>query len=330
MGITQTPYFDSLFDDFGIWQHTNGTDILREEGYALDDATRGLLFTLMLGRSEQSEVLLSYIQKSRTQNGFYGFAGSDRQFIPATASDDATGQVIWAAGYAYSKNFHHDEVLQLVTDTAAYLDKTEYVRGYAYALLGAVYISQELAEYYYRKLLTFFDGTDDDWPWPEPTLTYGNGIMPYAFLRYGLVYGDKSAVQIGRKILLFLEKCCTQNRQRGPIGNDGWMTKEARVAPVYSQQPIDVAYMIWAWLAAYQISGEASDKENYMAWMRWFEGENIAGGIMYDLQTLKAYDGINPIGADHSDQRGINYHSGAETNVCFLLSKYMIDNNTTI
>lgn len=318
----QTPYFDKLIDDFGMWQHTDGKVILREEGYSLDDAARGLLLTLALGHSDQSEILLSYIMKSRSEAGFYGFATADRKFIPNVASSDAVGQVIWAAGYALSKDFHKADAAQLIVETMPYLNKTEYVRGYAYALLGAIYANKELADYYYNKLLKFFDSVHDNWPWPEPILTYGNGIMPYALLRYALVYDNKKAAELGRSILLFLEECCTRNRQRGPIGNDGWLPKGAKVVPTYSQQPIDAAYMLWAWLAAYQLSGDIADRESSELWMRWFEGDNVANTKMYDSDDMRCFDGI--------DSWGVHYNSGAESNICLLLSKYMLQNNITI
>jgi hypothetical protein len=317
-----TPYFDSLIDDFGIWQHTDGANILRKEGYALDDATRGLLFTLLLGRMEQSEVLFSYILKSRTNDGYYGFADENRNFIPKLATDDATGQVIWAAGFAFSKDFHREESMQLITGLTPHLEKTEHVRGCAYALLGAIYINKGFADSYYKKLKSFFDNTDEDWPWPELTLTYGNAIMPYALLRYALVYGDKEAAQLGRKVLLFLEERCTYKRQRGPIGNDGWLPRGIEVAPTYSQQPIDAAYMVWAWIAAYQLSGNSFDKERCDAWMQWFEGTNIIRAKMYDPSDMRAFDGI--------DSWGVHYNSGAESNICLLLSKYISAENVTI
>jgi hypothetical protein len=317
-----TPYFDSLIDDFGIWQHTDGATILRKEGYALDDAARGLLLTLALGRSEQSEVLFSYILKSRSEVGLYGFASPDREFIPNIASEDATGQVVWAAGYALSKNFHSDEAMNLINGLVPYLDKKNNMRGYAYALLGAIYVNKELAEHCYTKLKTLFDNTDYDWPWPEPALTYGNGIVPYAFLRYALIYNDASANQLGRDILIFLEERCTDRRQRGPIGNDGWLPRGAKVAPTYSQQPIDAAYMIWAWLAAYQLSKNSFDKERCDAWMQWFEGNNVIRAKMYNSQDMRCFDGIDPW--------GIHYNSGAESNICLLLSKFMLAYNVTV
>ena len=245
-----SPYFDSLIDDFGIWQHTDGRKILREEGYALDDAARGLLLTLARDQMQQSETLFSYIEQSRAQNGFYGFADESRQFLPGIASSDATGQVIWAAGYAISRGFRVEVARQLVDHAAKYLDTTKYMRGFAYALLGAVYIDSNMARDYYVKLRAFFDDVDDDWVWPEPTMTYGNGIMAYAFLRYALIYKDKDALELGLRVLNFVEDKCTHNRRRGPIGNDGWMSKGDETAPTYSQQPIDTAYMIWAWLTA--------------------------------------------------------------------------------
>jgi hypothetical protein len=317
-----TPYFDNLIDDFGIWQHTDGNSILCSEGYALDDAARGLLLTLALDRQEQSEVLFNYILKSQSKDGYYGFARQERNFIPMLASDDATGQVMWAAGYAVSKKFHKTKARRLIANTIAYIDRMGNMRGYAYALLGSIYISEDMANQYYKRLRSFFDGTDEGWPWPEQALTYGNGIAPYAFLRYGLVYNDESAVQIGRKILNFIEEKCSLNRVRGPIGNDGWLPKGSKDIPTYSQQPIDAAYMVWAWMAAYQISGDKNDLKLSQAWMQWFEGENVAHEKMYNPNDMRCFDGIDPTCVHHN--------SGAESNICLLLSKYVLAEKTTV
>jgi hypothetical protein len=319
----QTVYFDSLIDDFGIWQHTDGQKILYDEGYALDDAARGLLVTLVLKRDEQSEVLWSYILKSKVKTGgLYGFSTADRQFLPQLASDDAVGQVIWAAGLAIKMGFHRKEAQLLINQLSVYLDKTEHMRGFAYALLGAIYVNHDLAIHYYDRLRLFFDGTSDEWPWPEQVVTYGNGIMPYAFLRYGIVYGDSEALRLGRQILLFIEARCTDGRSRGPIGNEGWLPKNVKVAPNYSQQPIDAAYMIWAWLAAYQASHNRNDMAMAKRWASWFDGNNVAETRMYDLHDGRCFDGIDAI--------GVHRHSGAESNICLLLSQYMLDNKTTI
>jgi hypothetical protein len=56
--------------------------------------------------------------------------------------------------------------------------------------------------------------------------------------------------------------------------------------------------------------------------LSWFDGDNITNSPMYDKDSLKCYDGI--------DKKGINSHSGAESNICLLLSLYMIKNKITI
>lgn len=318
----KTPFFDSLIDDFGIWQHTDGQNIMAAEGYALDDAARGLLVCLVLNKIKQSEVLFEYLQKSRHKNGFYGFATKDRDFISYPASDDATGQVLWAMGYAYSVGFHAGEAEKTILSLAPTVLNFQYIRGYAYAILGAIYVDQNLATSLVQKLIKSFKTGTDEWLWPEPVMTYGNGIIPYAFLRYGLVMNDKEISKFGLRVLEFVQKICQDNRLLSPIGNEGWLPKNTTVVPQYSQQPIDAAYMVWAWLAAYQCFGQQKYYDFAKKWMAWFEGDNIKPKRLYDPKTLKCFDGI--------DKDGINYHSGAESNICLLLTLYAVQHKNTI
>ena len=50
----ETPFFDYLIDNFGIWQHSNGQEIYSSKGYALDDAARGLVACLALRQARPS------------------------------------------------------------------------------------------------------------------------------------------------------------------------------------------------------------------------------------------------------------------------------------
>lgn len=318
-----TPFFDSLIDDYGIWQHTDGQTIYKGEGYALDDAARGLLLCLALQKTKQAEVLFKYIKKSRYNQSFYGFATDKHKLIQYPASEDAIGEVIWSLGFAYSLDFHRKEIKEIIETCWPTIMKFEHMRGYAYALLGTVYFDNDLSKKLADKLLSFFADTDHKWLWPEPVMTYGNGIIPYALLRYGLVSGDKTISQFGLKVCQFLEsKCELGGRILGPIGNEGWLAKSATVVPEYSQQPIDAAYMIWAWLAAYQCFGQEKYFVQAKKWQEWFDGHNIKKERMYDPLTLKCYDGI--------DRGGVHYNSGAESNICLLLSLLMLDLKTTI
>ena len=325
-----TPYFDNLFDDFGIWQHADGVKPIASEGYALDDATRGLIYCLAINRMDQADILFDYILKSKIENTLYGFSTDKHEFINAPASEDAMGQIIWAFGYAISIDYRKEEAQDFINSLVPSLLSMRSLRGPVYALLGASYFDEILADIIADSIMKRFEGLSDDWFWPEDTITYGNGIVPYSLLRYAAVSGNKKAAAIGRKTLEFLEKCCTIDRIRGPIGNEGWFSKGESKPADFKQQPIDAAYMVWAWMAAYQISKNADDLEYASLWMKWFEGDNIAGGKMYDPVTMKAFNGIDRPGHPESDENGVNYHSGAETNICFLLSLWIMSEQKTI
>lgn len=325
-----TPYLDSLFDDFGIWQHADGVRPIASEGYALDDATRGLILCLALKRANQADVLFDYILKSKKDNILYGFATDKHEFINSPASEDAIGQIVWAFGYSISINYRKEEAEEFLDILVPSLLSMRSLRGPVYALLGALYFDDILASIIAKDIMKRFEGLPDDWLWPEETITYGNGIVPYAILRYAMIFKDEKAEKLGRKILEFLELICTNKRVRGPIGNEGWFKKGDLTPPNYKQQPIDSAYMIWAWICAYQISNSPTDLDNANLWMQWFEGINIANRRIYDPKTLKAFNGIDRIGHPESDEKGVNYHSGAETNICFLLSRWMLETKQTI
>lgn len=319
----ETPFFDDMIDNFGIWQHTDGHKILISEGYALDDAARGLLVCLSLKKFDKAEILFDYIKKSVHDDGFYGFATSSRKFYQYPASDDATGQVVWAMGYSYSLNFRAKEAKTIIDNCLPSIKKFKHIRGLAYTLLGLIYVDTNLSKILMDKYLQFFRHSDDNWLWPEPVMTYGNGIIAYTLLRYGFVCKDKTVSEFGLKVCNFIEsKCGLNNRILAPIGNEGWLPKQSTQVPEYSQQPIDTAYMVWAWLAAFQAFND--DKYYNMAkkWMRWFEGDNIKKERMYEFDTLKCFDGI--------DRDGVHYHSGAESNICLLLTLHLLDSKNTI
>lgn len=326
----KTLHFDSLFDDFSIWQHADRTKPIKSEGYALDDATRGLLLCLSLNKIEKANVLFDYIVASKKGNELFGFATDTRRFINSPASEDAVGQIVWAFGYSAHIGHRQKEALEFIESINSNILSMKSLRGPVYALLGAIYTNEKLSKTIYKNIAERFNKLDKTWLWPEELITYGNGIVPYAILRYALIFNDNKAAKLGRDILEFLENICTNNRIRGPIGNDGWYKKGDKCPATYSQQPIDTSYMIWAWLCAYQSSHKKTDLDKAELWMQWFEGKNIANTIMYDKKTLGAYDGIDPVDPNRKNNKGINHHSGAETNICFLLSRWMIETEKTI
>jgi hypothetical protein len=225
-------------------------------------------------------------------------------------------------GYAHSINFHETEAKALLEQLIPTVMNFKFMRGYAYALLGTIYIDAVVSKQIVNKLMDYFKNTNKDWLWPEPSMTYGNGIIPYSLLRYAKVANDPAIGKFGLDLLEFIERKCLSKSMRAPIGNDGWLLKGSNMVPTFSQQPIDAAYMIWAWTAAWQYSNQEQYLHKAKKWLDWFDGDNILNRPMYDKDSLKCYDGI--------DKKGINLHSGAESNICLLLSLYMIKNKITI
>lgn len=320
----RTKFFDSLIDDFGIWQHTDGQKILASEGYSLDDAARGLIVCQLLGRPRQSEVLLSYIEKSYKDSRFYGFASADRKFDKKDypASEDATSQAYWAASLCQKNGFEVKRAKRITSLVSDAVSKSKHIRGKAYGLLGAIYVDRPLADKLANKIITSFKKATKDWYWPEEVVTYGNGIIPYSLLRLALISGDQRSLSTGLKALDFLDRICTVNRVRGPIGNDGWFKKDMPKAPDYSQQPVDAAYMVLACLAAFKLTKDEKYQTSAEQWASWFDGQNIAKTPMIDPDSLKCFDGIN--------RDGINQHSGAESNICYLLTKLVMGNGQLV
>lgn len=318
----ETKFFDKLIDDFGIWRHSDGANVIYNDGYSLDDAALGLIVSLTYGKNDKTEVLFSYIEKSQVGDVTLNLADKDHNFLPEMASAETLGKTIWALGCAFNKSLYKNESIKLINGLTPHLDKNANLYGFAFSLLGAVYVSKELSDYYFNRIKERFLEISEEWAWHESIITGGSGIVPYALLRYGMVFKSDEAVQLGNKILLFLEKCCTYERQRGPIGNEGWFTRGTEAAPNFAQSPIDAAYMVWAWTVAFQISSYSFDKERRDAWMQWFDGNNILRIKMYDPSNMRCFDKM--------ESWGVSYTSSAEANNCFLLSKYVTSENLTV
>ncbi len=317
-----TIYFDSIIDDFGIWQHSDGLTPHLHHGYSLDDAARGLVTCLALGKPDQANVLFNYLKQSRIDTEFHGFAHDNREFFAGPASDDAKAQVVWAYGYAVHQGFRVDEAQAEMASFRASIARMSTLRGPAYALLGAVYLDPIWAAELAATVAGRFSGLADSWFWPETPMTYALGILPYCLLRYELVCGDSQYHGLALRVLEFIEYVSTHNRPLGPVGNDGWHAQGQATAPNYSQQPIDAAYMVWAHTAAYQTTQDKHHLQKAQRWMAWFDGDNIAKKSLINPANNQCLDGIDPT--------GVSTESGAESNLCYLLSRWTIAHRATV
>lgn len=319
-----TTYFEQLIDDFGIWQHGDGHVAFPADGYALDDATRGLILCLLKDDQPRATVLLRYLAASYIDGQWYGYADADRRFWGAPASEDAIGQVAWVAGFAYYKGFLQDEAKELFELVKASMPQPKYIRGTAYALLGALYLDHAWADELAADMRQRFAATTADWPWPEEHLNYGNAILPYALLRHAEATGNNDSLETGERSLAFIDSIFHAYNPPGPVGNQGWYHSRLQHPPQFSQQPIDVAYMIWALMAHYHISGDEAILARAEQWMTWFHGTNVAGETMIDEVAGLCRDGI-----DGPDVIRVSDNSGAESTICYYLTVWCLKQRAT-
>ncbi len=310
----------AITTDFGIWQHTKDDKPRQDKGYALDDATRGLLLYLLAEQPTESQTLFTYITSSYQHDTWYGFATDEGRFFRHPASEDAVGQVAWASGLALALGFQTEEARFIFEQAKASLHNPHYLRGSAYALLGATYIDREWADQLAHVIIEKFDNTTPDWPWPETALTYGNAAPPLALLRYGRLCNNDKAIEIGRRILDWIDRSCRLNEPLGPVGNHGWFEAGMERPAQFGQQPIDVAYMIWAYLAAHEVTGSDHDLDKAEDWLTWFHGNNVADAAVGNRTTGHCFDGID--GPGHVR---VSRDSGAESRICYALTLWAME-----
>jgi hypothetical protein len=164
------------------------------------------------------------------------------------------------------------------------------------------------------KLLTLFEkNSDTDWRWFERSMTYGNGVLPWAVFQSFQVTGNSDALLIANESLDFLiEKMTMADGLIHPIGNQGWCTRKQ--CSRWDQQPLEVMKLA---LATEQAVHLLSDPEKYLEILKkcrdWFYGAN-------DLH-VPLVDATDGGGRDGLEQRGVNRNQGAESTIAYLMTE---------
>jgi len=301
-------YIEFLTDNFGIWQHSKGTEIDREHGYALDDSARALLVALQYSRLDLAEIYLNFLDVSccsRAQS--INFFDAQKQPVDHPVSPDALGESYWAVAKCIDQGFQVEKAQKIANRLKKELEHTAHLRTQSYTLLGAVLIDSSFAKKLASSLAKSFQANEDPtWIWPEQTLTYANAIIPLALL------AESSYQKEALAMLTFLNEVSKHNGIPIAIGNQGWYPKGGRKA-LYDQQPIDPAYHVLANAQAYLLTGEASYKQEAKLYLDWFWGNNLAGLPLIDGERHRCLDGLT--------QEAISVNAGSECTVCYILAQ---------
>lgn len=313
----------ALTDQFGTFEHARYAEPRREDGYCTDDIARLLVIAL---REPTPTPQLRQLARGAFQfvTAAQGPTGNTRNRRTATGwwhgrrtVDDCWGRSLWAFGVAVE---HCTDGMG--QEALTYFDRgaerrSPWPRSMAYAALGAgAVLRTHPCNARARALLADAaerigrPATGDEWPWPEPRLTYGNALLPHALLEAGAALDRPALVQDGLRLLGWLldRETADGHLSVTPAGGSG-----PGDAQGFDQQPIEVATLAAACLCAAQLTGDAHWMSGVQMAAAWFDGDNDTGTPMWDPRTGGAYDGL--------EAAGVNLNQGAESAIALIATR---------
>jgi hypothetical protein len=151
-----------------------------------------------------------------------------------------------------------------------------------------------------------------EWPWPEESLTYENGLPAQALIVAGSHLGDTNTARTGLRVLDWLLAVQTLPDGRiSPVGCSGWWPRDGARAR-FDQQPIEVTSLLLAADAAYRNTGLERYRETAERAYGWFLGDNDTGMQVADPDRGGCHDGLT--------HNGVNPNQGAESTLMWLMA----------
>lgn len=310
-------------------------------GYTLDDNARALIAMSMhyvlSGKKEDLfyiDLYLGFIERCQKPTGnFINYVDQhNHEHIKNSYVnlEDSNARAIWALGtlISFEERMPDTIVQRAVT---SFLKCTKWAEnllspraiGFAIKGLYAYYVSTReqfvlpIIERLANNLISKYDlHAVKNWKWFENYMTYANGILPEAMLYAYLTTGNTVYKNVAKESFDFLLSKMFVEDGFKVISNDGWYHKN-KTPNNYGEQPIDVAYTIQALHVFYQVFQMPHYKTKMKIAFRWFLGKNQLNQIMYNPLTGGCHDGL--------EKNNINLNQGAESAVCYLISRLLLE-----
>jgi len=321
-----------MSDATGIMQHAAGSRPDPVHGYCTDDVARALRVDL----AHQRETGWAAVAASARRNlsfladalvpataRFRNFRAADGSWLDDGGSEDCQGRAIHALG----------ETILLAPDagmvaTASLLlgralpaaRELTALRACSSALLGclaavrsgmageAPATLESLAGHLHA---AFRACPDPAWPWPEPILTYENGLPAQALVAAGAQLRSADMLDAGLCVLDWL--IAAQTAPAGhlsPVGN-GWWPRDG-IRSRFDQQPIEASALLLAAQAAFAATGQSRYGDAVDRAYGWFLGANDGSVPVAEPSRGACFDALTPT--------GVNANQGAESTLAWLLA----------
>jgi len=347
-------HIKKMTTDFGMYQFSIINHPDPESGYTLDDNARALVamcehyeMTKDDADLELIETYFNFIGFCLRPDGYFlNYVDKHKQFTDQnnqTNLADSNGRAIWALGFVISKSaiLPVDLIVKAELMMRAALrnaDKVYSTRAMAFIIKGLHYKnlrkpSEQDAELV-RKLANrmvqmYRHETKEGWHWFENYLTYANSLLPEAMLMAYLVTGDSVYQSVAKSSFDFLLTKIFRDQQIHVISNKGWMHIGEELVPekLGGEQPIDVAYTIFALAKFYDVFADDNYLKKMETAFNWFLGKNHLNQIVYNPCTGGCFDGL--------EDTHVNLNQGAESTESYLLArltveKYLLSNQPVL
>src|SRR6476646_3506592 len=326
-------HLDLLTGPFGIMQHAILSRPDPGHGSCTDDVSRALEVDLLHGRtlgwsavSERAWQNVRFLRDAfdPALGTFRNFRRADGTWIEDPASEDSQGRAMLALGTVVGTSPDGRMVAlaaSLFPDALPETVRVTAMRAQASILLGcdaAIRVDptdatdrayRMLARRLHSAFTTF--ATDDAWPWPEPILTYENGLPPRALIVAGRCLSSTPMIETGRRSLDWLIDIQTGDEGGfSPVGN-GWWPRDGERSR-FDQQPIEATALLLAAEAAFAESGDERYLEAMERCYGWFLGRNDVGVPVADPARGAGFDGLEP--------DWVNENQGAESTLMWLVA----------
>lgn len=339
----QLSHVKKLTTELGMIQFSNISIPDLSSGYTLDDNARALVavgmhYKLTGDKDDLPYILiyLDFIHRCQKPDGsFINYVDEhNREHIEQNAEvnlEDSNARGIWALGSVIAmKDILPENIVHTASEcflkSLPWAETIQSPRSIGFATKGLYLYNSVIPNLYVSAIINKLNAklvsnyeicATKDWKWFENYLTYGNGILPESMLYAYLVTNKPIYKKIALESLDFLlSKMFTKNGFR-VISNNGWYYK-GQEPKEHGEQPIDVSYIIQTLNSFYNEFKNPLYKDYMKTAFNWFLGKNHLKQIMYNPVSGGGYDGL--------EKDNINLNQGAESTVCYLTARLIMEN----
>ncbi|MBP4138670.1 glycosyltransferase [Flavobacterium geliluteum] len=339
----QLDHVKKMTTDLGIIQFSKISIPDLSTGYTLDDNARALVafclhYKLTADKSDLPYILIyiDFIERCQKPKGdFINYVDeNNREHVEQNAEvnlEDSNARAIWALGKVVSLTSVLPDALvnkasKCLLNSLKWAENIQSPRSIGFATKGLylyhntnpnLYVAAIINKLNAKLLSNYEIHATKDWKWFENYLTYGNGILPESMLYAYLVTNKPIYKKVALESLEFLSSKMYTEKGFKVISNNGWYHKDSEPHE-YGEQPIDVSYTIQTLNSFYTAFKNTEHKQQMKIAFNWFLGKNHLNQIMYHPVTGGGYDGL--------EKENINLNQGAESTVCYLTARLVMEN----